>query len=253
MPYEVKLDIFEGPLDLLLHLIHRNEVSITDIPIALITRQYLDTIELMKSLNLDVAGEYLVMASYLTHIKSQMLLPTPEQDEGEPPAEDPRAELVAHLLEYKRYKDAAEGLAARPVLDRDVFAREDHEANIGISMEQRPLDVSLRDLILAFRDLLARTARRDLLEIEPDRLSIKDKIHEILSRLKEVDSVTFQSLFPVDPDRREILVTFLALLEIVKLRLVSVYQDKPFGTILVSRRVPVENDSSPAPDILNFV
>jgi segregation and condensation protein A len=111
MSYEIKLEVFEGPLDLLLHLIHRNEVSITDIPIALITRQYLETIELMKSLNLDVAGEYLVMAAYLTHIKSRLLLPVEDEDENQEAAEDPRDELVAHLLEYKRYKEAAEGLS----------------------------------------------------------------------------------------------------------------------------------------------
>jgi len=253
MQYEVKLDIFEGPLDLLLHLIHRNEVSITDIPISLITRQYLETIELMKSLNLDVAGEYLVMASYLTHIKSQMLLPVPEEEEGEEPSEDPRAELVAHLLEYKRYKEAAENLAARPVLDRDVFAREDAEPDDGASLDARPLDVSLSDLLLAFRDVLARTSRRDLLEIEPDRLSIRDKIHEILSRLKDAECITFQSLFADRADRHDLLVTFLALLEVVKLKLVRVHQDKPFGTILLSRRVPVETDPSIAPDALDFV
>ncbi|MCA1960939.1 MAG: segregation/condensation protein A [Desulfomonile sp.] len=253
MQYEVKLDIFEGPLDLLLHLIHRNEVSITDIPIALITRQYLETIELMKSLNLDVAGEYLVMASYLTHIKSQMLLPVPEEEEGEKPGEDPRAELVAHLLEYQRYKEAAENLAARPVLDRDVFTRDDTESDIGASPDMRPLDVSLTDLLLAFRDVLARTSRRDLLEIEPDRLSIRDKIHEILSRLKDADCITFQSLFAEQADRHDLLVTFLALLEVVKLRLVRVHQDKPFGTILVSRRVPLETDPSVGPDALDLL
>jgi segregation and condensation protein A len=182
-----------------------------------------------------------------------MLLPTPEQDEAEHPGEDPRAELVAHLLEYKRYKEAAADLGARPVLDRDVFARDDPEAGVDVSPESRPLEVSLRDLILAFRDVLARTARRDLLEIEPDRLSIRDKIHEILSRLKEAECITFQSLFAPEVDRRDLLVTFLALLEIVKLRLVRVHQDRPFGTILVTRRVPLDSDPSPAPDVLDFI
>ena len=118
MSVDVKLDVFEGPLDLLLHLIHLNEVSITYIPIALITTQYLETIELMKSLNLDLAAEYLLMAAYLTHIKSQMLLPVNEDEQTEEERPDPREELVAHLLEYKRYKEAAENLAAGPMLDR---------------------------------------------------------------------------------------------------------------------------------------
>jgi len=121
MSHEVKLELFEGPLDLLLHLIYRNEVSITDIPIALITQQYLDTLELMKQLNLDVAGEYLVMAAYLTHIKSRMLLPSEQDSGGEAETEDPRDELVAHLLEYKRYKEAAAELGSMDVLDGRVF------------------------------------------------------------------------------------------------------------------------------------
>jgi len=254
MAYEIKLDVFEGPLDLLLHLIHRNEVSITDIPIALITQQYLETVELMKSLNLDVAGEYLVMAAYLTHIKSRMLLPSDDQGDTEEEGEDPRDELVAHLLEYKRYKDSAQSLGSLPTLDREVFVREDVEQYSGIPKSRQPLDVALPALLSAFRELVARTARRDLLEIEPDRLSVKDRITEILRRLKERDWITFGSLFEQDASRLNLLTTFLALLETVKLGLVRVYQDKPFGTILVSRRFsPADElgEDSPMEQILS--
>lgn len=240
MAYEVKLEVFEGPLDLLLHLIHRNEVSITDIPIALITAQYLETIELMKSLNLDVAGEYLVMAAYLTHIKSQMLLPVEESDEEKEQGDDPRDELVAHLLEYKRYKEAGENLGNALILDRDVFVRETYDESPDLALTDRPLQVDLKDLLAAFRDVLARTARSDLIEVEPERLLVKDKIREILERIEDLPWITFASLFEQDRSRLNVLTTFLALLETVKLQLVSVYQDEPFGTILISRRVPPE-------------
>lgn len=253
MAYEIKLEVFEGPLDLLLHLIHRNEVSITDIPISLITQQYLATIEMMKSLNLDVAGEYLVMAAYLTHIKSRMLLPDDDEGDAEEPGEDPRDELVAHLLEYKRYKEAAADLGSLAVLDREVFIREHLEEGAEATKAEQPLDISIPELIAAFKALLERTGRRDLLEVQPDRLSIKDKIREILDELKGRPWTTFGALFAEDASRLNLLTTFLALLELVKLQLVRVYQDVPFGTILISRRLPpdeqtVDETELPNPD-----
>ena len=242
MAYEIKLEIFEGPLDLLLHLIYRNEVSITDIPIALITQQYLDTVELMKSLNLDVAGEYLVMAAYLTHIKSQMLLPPDESTEDNSElTSDPRDELVSHLLEYMRYKEAAESLASMPLLDNEVFTRQASDEFADMPRSQQPLEIGLPDLISALRDLLERTARRDLIELEPERLLVKDKINEIMERLSKREWITFGSLFDQDDSRLNVLTTFLALLEVVKLQLVRLYQEKPFGTILISRRVSQED------------
>ncbi len=204
MAYEIKLEIFEGPLDLLLHLIYRNEVSITDIPIALITQQYLDTVELMKSLNLDVAGEYLVMAAYLTHVKSQMLLPPDESTEDNSElTSDPRDELVSHLLEYMRYKEAAESLASMPLLDNEVFARQASDEFADMPRSQQPLEIGLPDLISALRDLLERTARRDLIELEPERLLVKDKINEIMERLSKREWITFGSLFDQDDSRLE--------------------------------------------------
>jgi len=245
MSYEVKLEIFEGPLDLLLHLIQRNEVSITDIPIALITQQYLETVELMKSLNLDVAGEYLVMAAYLTHIKSQMLLPVDEDRPDDDAGPDPREELVAHLLEYKRYKDASETLASFPMLERDIFVREPAEDEVNLPKSRQPLEVGLPDLLEALKVLLARTSRRDLMELEPDRLLVKDRINYILGRIRTQEWITFASLFEDDLSRLSVVTTFLALLEIVKLQLVRIYQDTPFGTILISRRVPMDLGQDP--------
>ena len=243
MSYEVKLEIFEGPLDLLLHLIHRNEVSITDIPIALIAQQYLETVELMKSLNLDVAGEYLVMAAYLTHIKSQMLLPVNEDRVEDDTGPDPREELVAHLLEYKRYKEAAENLASLPMLERDIFGRDVGDDESSMPKCRQPLEVRLPDLLEALRGLLERTSRRDLIELEPDRLLVKDKINHILAQIRTQEWITFASLFDEDLTRLSVVTTFLALLEIVKLQLVRIYQDVPFGTILISRRVAVDADN----------
>jgi segregation and condensation protein A len=232
MTYEVKLEIFEGPLDLLLHLIHKNEVSIIDIPIALITAQFLGAIDLMKSLNLDVAGEYLVMAAYLTHIKSQMLIPVDEHEDEADMQNDPRSELVTHLLEYKRFKEAAELLDQRTRLDRDTFVRENTDENLFEPLES--LDVSLNDLLSAFKTMLARSSRPDLLEMQPEQLSVKDKINEILELLKSTDYLSFDSLFENDLSRVNIVTTFLAILELAKLQLIRVYQDAPYGKILIS-------------------
>jgi segregation and condensation protein A len=243
MSYEVKLEVFEGPLDLLLHLIHKNEVSIADIPIALITSQYLETIELMKSLNLDVAGEYLMMAAYLTHIKSEMLLPGENRpDSPEETVRDPRNELVAHLLEYKRYKDAAEQLGSCKILDRDLFLRDPSDEFQDQPKSLQPLEVSMADLVAAFKSIIDRTAGSDLLELEPERLLVRDKMTEILQQLAENESITFESLFASDTSRLNVLTCFLALLELIKLQLVRVYQAAPFGPIL-ARRVATERDS----------
>ena len=244
MTYEVKLEFFEGPLDLLLHLIHRNEVSITDIPIAFVTQQYLETIELMRSLNLDVAGEYLVMAAYLTHIKSRMLLPSHADPDSEEVEEDPRDELVAHLLEYKRYKEGALSLSTLNMLDSEVFTREPGDDAQDMPLAAQPIEVGLHELIAAMRGILERAGNRDLLELEPERLQVKDKIRDILDCLRTQESATFESLFEDEPTRMNILTTFLAVLEIVKLQLVRLYQDVPFGTIIVSRRVPLDYETN---------
>ncbi len=237
--YEIKLDVFEGPLDLLLHLIYKNEVSITDIPIALITKQYLETVELMQSLNLDVAGEYLVMAAYLTHIKSQMLLPIEEEEPEAEAGHDPREELVANLLQYKRHKEAAEELAQRAILNRDVFVRPQSRELDAIKASELPIQASLAELMEAFKDLLKRTSRRDLIEVTPDRLLVKDKINEILEHLRDRQWTTFRALFNEEWSRLNVVTTFLALLDLVKLQMVGIYQDTPFGTILIQKNEKV--------------
>jgi segregation and condensation protein A len=237
MNYEVKLDIFEGPLDLLLHLIEKNEVSIGDIPVAEITKQYLNTIETMKSLNLEVAGEYLLMASYLTHIKSQMLLPLPEMDKGEclEGGEDPRAELVAHLLEYRKYKAVASSLGVMPLLGRDVFNRESVDP---VSNTQMPSTLLLdaQELFKVMRDIIERQQPEMLLEIKSEPVSLKDKIQDILVRLQKHPWLSFGSLFSDDFSRSNVVVTFLALLELVKSGAARIYQETPFGSIVISRR-----------------
>jgi segregation and condensation protein A len=231
--YTVRLEMFEGPLDLLLHLIQKNEVDIFNIPIALITEQYLETLNVMKVLNLDVAGEYLLMASTLLHIKSKMLLPTSTEEEEEE-GEDPRAELVRRLLEYQKYKEAATELERGPMLDRDVFVRlvlADEEGSKG---EER-IEVNLFELLDVFRQVLERAKPEAFHEVILDRLSVEEKVQDILCLLeRENRSIAFHLLFPEQASRRVIIVTFLAILELVKAKLIRIFQLAPFETIRIS-------------------
>lgn len=232
-PYTVRLDMFEGPLDLLLHLIHKNEIDITNIPIALITEQYLEYLKLMKVLNLDVAGEYLLMASSLLHIKSKMLLPTSSEEEKEE-GEDPRAELVRKLLEYQKYKNAAAELESRPMLDRDVFIRLALADNTD-PREEEKIEVNLFELLEVFRQVLERTKPEGFHEVILERISVEEKVQEILSLLqREKRSIAFHLLFPEEASRRVIVITFLAILELVKMKLVRIFQPAPFETIRIS-------------------
>jgi len=231
--YEVRLDFFEGPLDLLLHLIQKNQVSVTDIPIALITRQYLDTIEEMEGLNLDVAGEYLVMAAYLVHIKSQMLLPVHQLEEEDHEAADPRSELVAHLLEYKRYKEIARALDAMSILDREVFTRPLDEDQPADMRATQPISANIHELLDALRSVLSRNQPLAGLRVVKDEILVEDKTRDILSRLRPGRWLTLVSLLDNDFRRPNIVVTLVALLDIVKRGAARLYQDQPFGTILV--------------------
>jgi len=232
-PYTVRLEMFEGPLDLLLHLIHKNELDITNIPIALITEQYLEYLKLMKVLNLDMAGEYLLMASTLLYIKSKMLLPA-SSEEGEEEGEDPRAELVRRLLEYQKYKEAAAELEKRPMLNRDVFLRST-PMEVEDAGEEERVEVSLFELIEAFRKILERVKTEEFHEVVLDRLSVEEKVQEILSLLqREKRSMAFHLLFPEQASRRVIIITFLAILELVKMKLVRIFQLAPFETIRIS-------------------
>lgn len=231
-PYTIRLETFEGPLDLLLHLIQKNEMDIFNIPIALITEQYMEYLKWMKTLDLDVAGEYLLMASTLLHIKSRMLLPQPSVEEEEE-GEDPRAELVRRLLEYRKYKAAATELADRPMLDRDVFVRlVSPEERIG---EEEKIEANLFDLIDALRKALERVTEESFHEVVLDRLSVEDKVQEILLLLqREKRSLPFHLLFPAQASRRVIVITFLAILELVKTKWIRVFQAAPFETIRIS-------------------
>jgi segregation and condensation protein A len=234
-----QLEIFEGPLDLLLHLIKKNEVSITDIPIAVITEQYLETLELMEYLDLDLAGEFLVMAATLVHIKSRMLLPPEENDaEDEEEGGDPRDELVRRLLEYQRYKDAAGELERRDILKRDVFARsaEPPEQTETVGFET----VSLFDLISALRSVLERLPKDSAHQVVLETISVREKMSLLLDDLHRRGNVIFQELFVGAVSRLEVIVTFLAMLELVKIRAVKIWQEQAAGPIVIAAAAPLE-------------
>ena len=233
--YAIKLDIFEGPLDLLLYLIKKNEIDIYNIPIALITRQYLDYLDIIKSLNLDLAGEYLVMASTLVHIKSRLLLPVPEDPSDEEEEGDPRSELVRQLLEYQAFKEAAQELSARPMLERDVFKRTGTLVEEGLKpdADDELVEVSIFELIEAFHQVVSRLENKQLLEIDLEKLSLTEIINDVMERLTREKNLTFEELLGEKKDRRRIVYTFLALLELVKLRMVKAYQTAAFGVIRI--------------------
>ncbi len=231
MAYEIKLDVFEGPLDLLLYLIRKNEIDIYDIPISLVAQQYMEYLNTMRSLNLDLAGEYLVMAATLAHIKSRMLLPTVDTVGEEDEEEDPRAELVRQLLEYQRYKEAAGFLAARPLLERDVF-------NLGVLPEGTStpaddflLEVDLFELVEAFRRILSQIHDDEPLEFSTEKLSLADRMNEIMETLSQEGNTSFSELLIIRSSKRLVVYTFLAILELVKLRMVTARQAVPFGEI----------------------
>jgi segregation and condensation protein A len=218
--YEVKLEIFEGPLDLLIHLIHKNEVDIFDIPIATITDQYLEYLDIMKALNIDVAGDFLVMASTLVHIKSKMLLPAKEDDE-----EDPRIEITRPLLEYMRFKELAGELSDRQILDRDVFTRHlSPEFLARIKDEDPQLDVNLFQLMDAFKRIMEQRLPGAQLKLKLAQWSIKEKTEVIIALLKKRGPIFFNEIFDADRTVSELIVTFLALLELVHIGLIKIFQ-----------------------------
>src|SRR5213594_4427515 len=238
--YRIRLDQYEGPLDLLLHLIKKNEINIYDIPIALITKQYLDYISTMKSLNLVVAGEFLVMAATLIHIKSRMLLPVEaEGDEEDEAGEDPRAELVRRLLEYKQFKEAAGELVQRGQQWREVFGRPAivDASRLGLQGEEDGtlLELTLFDLVDALQGVLQRVPAKTLIEVTADHLTVKDRMNYILERLEQESALPFDALFLPDVGRLVVIVTFLGLLELIRIRLVRAFQAEAFGPILLSR------------------
>lgn len=248
--YKVKLEAFEGPLDLLLHLIKQNEIDIYNIPMAEITRQYLAYLEAMKELNLDVAGEFLVMASTLVQIKSKMLLPMPEEDDNaDEDGEDPRAELVRRLLEYQKYKEAALELDCNPLVGRDTFIRGAGsviEAPAADSDGQLELDLS--DLVAAFQQVLARIPIETLHEVGAESFSIADRVTEILSLLQGREAVCFDELFPDTFSREYVVATFLAMLELCKLKMIRLTQAASFGSIWLTPAVTEQGESAAIED-----
>jgi len=234
--YTVELPAFHGPLDLLLYLVKRNELDVLDIPIATITDQYLALLEELPELNLDGAGEYLVMAATLTYIKSRMLLPASGEDaEAE---EDPRAELVQQLIEYQRFREVAVALGERNVLGRDVFAAPGEPVAPGAGDEGPAVrDASLADLLDALRDVLARIAPSRAHEIQREGMSIRECVSRILAQFALGPRVEFAGLFAADAGRAEVIVTFLALLELIRLRVVRARQAERFGAIALELAV----------------
>jgi len=236
--YRVRLEVFEGPLDLLLYLIRKEEVDIYHIPIERITSQYLEYLNLMQMLDLNIAGEFLVMAATLLMIKSRELLPEEERetiDEDEAEAEDPRLDLIRRLVEYKKFKDAALYLRDQALAREHVFGRESAEAQLGPKSEIPLAEVGLFDLLGAFQRALRRIQNEDLKEIFAERFTVSEKIDDILRRIAETPQLSLTGLFEGMRSRHEIVVTFLAVLELIRLRHLNVRQDRLFGEIILER------------------
>jgi segregation and condensation protein A len=244
----IELPLFEGPLDLLLYLIRREKIDIHDIPIAPITRQYMEYLDLMRELNLDVAGEFMLMAATLIHIKSKMLVPVePTEAEGEEDYVDPREELVRRLLELQRYKDAAGLLHQQAQIRAAQWTRPDTVLPTFDDAGEEMLEAGLYDLIAAFKELLER--RKSLLahEIETEGPSVEERMAELLAMIVEGQSLKFLELFASLETKAQMITTFLALLELVRLKQVRVYQRGMFGAIRVFRPVGPPADGVPSP------
>ncbi len=247
--YKVNLEVFEGPLDLLLYLIRKDELDIYDIPIDRITEQYTDYIGVMKILDLNMAGEFIVMAATLSLIKSRMLLPIEDQGDGEDVEEegrDPRWDLVKQLVAYKKYKDAADELLQRELNQQNVFSPSELLVSDDDLKEERTLgEIGLFDLIDAFNAVLSRAEVEPLGELEPIVWSVPDKIDMILEITSTTGAIRFSKLFNENSQRGEIIVTFLALLELLRLRQVIIRQVSPFTEIEISRIDPSDVDGMP--------
>jgi len=234
--YPVRLTNFEGPLDLLLHLIKKNEVNIYDIPITLITSQYIDYIDLMREMNLDMAGEFLVMAATLIHIKSRMLLPRPDPAQ-EDPEEDPRDVLMRRLLEHQKFKAAAELLHERETLRSAQWTRPDGLiAEIAGEPPEPEIEVDLFSLISAFRAVVERAKARPKVYLPSEQIPIEDRIEQLMMRLSETEACGFEDLFEDVQTKAGLVVTFLALLEMIRLKLIRVFQSGVVGPIRIYKR-----------------
>jgi len=226
---EIFLDAFEGPLDLLLYLIRRQNLDVLDIPVALITRQYMDYIALMSGMRFELAAEYMVMAAMLAEIKSRMLLPRQQSEDDDDT--DPRAELVRRLQEYERFKQAAQDVDALPRMNRELHAAGAEPPELPSEV---PLpDVDLKELLLAFRDVLQRAEMFTSHQVEAEALSLRERMSRVLAALQADEFVDFHSLFDVEEGRMGVVVSFLAIMELVKESLITIVQNETFGPLYV--------------------
>ena len=241
MHYQCNLDIFEGPLDLLLHLIKEQKMDIYDIPILEITRQYLSYLDVISELNLETAGEYLIIAAELAKIKSKMLLPAPdtEEDELTSAGEDPRAELMRRLLEYQRYKEAAFELKQKEYDQQQLFTRSG-DVVLDKSEGELMIVANVFDLLTAFQKVLKEKSFKNNYEIKITTLSVSDRIGDILEILNTSESVTFDSLFTTLNTKQDVIVTFLAILELMRMQLIQSQQGQPFDVIRLYIGVDLE-------------
>lgn len=241
---EVFLEAFEGPLDLLLYLIKRQNLDILDIPLAEITRQYMSYIALMETLRLELAAEYLVMAAMLAEIKSRMLLPRVEEDAED--EDDPRAELIRRLQEYERFKTAAQDLDALPRVGRDVFPADAEPPQM---KSERPLpEVTLQELLLAFKDVVVRTEMYKHHNIDRETLTVRERMSNILQVIRVGEFCEFSTLFNPEEGRLGVVVTFLAMLELCKESMIDIVQNEPFAPIYLKTRSEVHDDAVSFPD-----
>lgn len=228
--YKIELNnIFEGPMDLLVYLIQKNEVDIYDIPISIITEQFIQYLEWMESMHIDFAGNFLVMAATLTQIKSKMLLPAHEDNEEE--MEDPRTEITKPLIEYIAMKNAAKKLSELDLLGENTFSRHSSRSDYVTKNEDDMIQVGLFELIDAFQKIIAKISDDNRVKINADTLSVKDRITEIIDLLEKKNSVTFDELFCSSVDKNKIVITFLAVLEMVKMSLIRLTQNVQHGVI----------------------
>lgn len=253
--YKVKLEVFEGPLDLLLHLIKKEEVDIYHIPIAKITAQYMEYLDLMKMVVPDVAGEFVVMGATLMYIKSRMLLPE-DQQMSDPEIItdelDPRWDLIRQLVEYKKFKEAAEHLHERELFQENVYTRQQSTLGFDHPIDEGPTlgEISIFDLLNAFNKVLKSADQEDLREVFEDRFTVSDKIDFILKLISLEERTTFSRLFDGMASRTEIIVTFLALLELIRLKQLRIIQSESFGEIDIIRAgsEPIRSTPSELPD-----
>ncbi|HQP10695.1 MAG TPA: segregation/condensation protein A [Candidatus Omnitrophota bacterium] len=255
MGYKLRLDIFEGPLDLLLFLIKKNDIDITDIPIAKITEQYMEYIEMMKMLDLDMVGDFLVMAATLMQIKSKMLLP-PDPTEAEQEEEDPRDDLVRRLQEYKKFKEIADELKEKELRQRDFFARvpdEETKSQLIEDAKEVFFEASLFDLINALSDALRKVPEEVIHKITVEEFTVEQKIHDVLHCLLQETRISLRDLFRRARTKEEMVVTFLAILELVRLKEIKAVQKRLFEDIEILRNTdnmvppdPQKTDGSPA-------